>query len=93
MTKDICKNETVAQSAFDYIYYRDLYDTLPECPVPCVNMITTFGYPNIGKKSFLSKGRVYLLFKNLVKVTEDFISYDLLRFIKILLQSEQLYNL
>ena len=81
-TIDVCQNLTVAKKAWKF-YLDHQWKILPECPVPCVNIITTFGYPNIEKKSSLTKGRVYLLFKNLVKVTEDFISYDLLRLIKI----------
>ena len=81
VTKNICKNETVAKRAF-WSYARDLNSILPECPVPCVNMITSFVYPIVSKLGD-NQGRVVLDFKNLVKVTEDFISYDLLRFISI----------
>ena len=51
---------------------------LPECPVPCVNMITS-GIPSITKRND-KKGKVSIRFKNLVKVTEDFVSYDFLRY-------------
>ena len=80
--EEICQNATVAKNAFD-IYFKNFHDILPECPVSCVNMITSFGFPviergkNNGKKN--DKGKVILTFKDLVKVTEDFISYDLLR--------------
>ena len=77
--QNICKNVTVAQSAF-HIYKRDVWRILPECPVPCINMITSFGYPIVTKGEEKRDGIVYIKFKNLVKVTEDFISYDLLRF-------------
>ena len=80
-TIDVCQNLTVAKKAWKF-YLDHTWKILPECPVPCVNMIPTFGYPNIGKGGFRgSKGTVFLLFKDLVKVTEDFVSYDLLRFI------------
>ena len=81
-TKDICQNEAVAKRAFWDIYARDLFVSQPECPVPCVNMITSFGYP-IVKKRADNKGGVDISFNGLVKVTEDFISYDLLRFISV----------
>ena len=81
-TAEICRNVTVAQRASD-VYQRDRPTVLPECPVPCVNMITSFGYPSITKRDD-NKGQVYIFFKNLVKVTNDFISYDLLRFISII---------
>ena len=45
---NICKNVTVAQSAF-HIYKRDVWRILPECPVPCITMITSFGYPMVTK--------------------------------------------
>ena len=82
--EEICQNATVAKSAFN-IYWNNLFNILPECPVPCVNMITSFGFPvvergkNDGRED--DKGKVYIFFKDLVKVTEDFISYDLLRFV------------
>ena len=79
-TKDICQNEAIAQRAFSNIYGIDFFLSQPECPVPCINMITSFGYP-IVKKREDNKGRVDINFNGLVKVTEDFISYDLLRFI------------
>ena len=78
-TEDICQNATAAQSAF-HIYKSDVWRILPECPVPCVSMITSFGYPIVTKGEEKKDGTVYIKFKNLVKVTEDFISYDLLRF-------------
>ena len=75
--RNICKNQTIANSASkkfgDYTY-----KAIQECPVPCVNMITIFGFPFIRKRRD-NIGRVRLYFKQIVKVTEDFISYDLLR--------------
>ena len=75
---EICQNVTVAQRAFD-IYKEDRKKIIPECPVPSVNMITSFGYPIIEKRED-SIGKVSIFFKNVVKVTNDFISYDLLRY-------------
>ena len=80
--EEICENATVAKNAFD-IYFQNFHDILPECPLPCVNMITSYGFPVIerGKNNRRKDdiGKVILTFKDLVKVTEDFISYDLLR--------------
>ena len=50
-----------------------------KCPEPCVKLLTYFGYPHI-QKNINSTGIVNLYFKDIVKVTEDFISYDLLRY-------------
>ena len=43
-------------------------------------MQTMFGFPFIGK---VKKGFARLYFKNIVKVTEDFVSYDFLRYLYI----------
>ena len=74
---NICKNQTIANNASD-IFGDHTFVVLPECPVPCVNMITIFGFPFISKRHD-NLGRFRLYFKNIVKVTEDFISYDMLR--------------
>lgn len=74
---NICKNQTIAATA-SKIFGDHTFKVLPECPVPCVNMITIFGFPFIRKRQD-NIGRFRLYFKNIVKVTEDFISYDLLR--------------
>ena len=80
-TANICQNATVSRRAYR-IYSNDRPKILPECPVPCVNMITSFGYPIIEKRED-NKGKVYIFFKNFVKVSNDFISYDLLRYTSI----------
>ena len=88
-TKDICRNEAVAERAFWDIYMKHFWGSQPECPVPCVNMITSFGYPIVKKtRRKENKGEVDINFNGLVKVTEDFISYDLLRFILIFHKSK-----
>ena len=76
-SRGICKNQTIASTASN-IFGENTFMVLPECPVPCVNMITIFGFPFIRKRKD-NIGRFRLYFKNIVKVTEDFISYDLLR--------------
>ena len=48
-----------------------------KCPPPCKYIISTFGAPKI--KPNPDKGRVKFYFTNIVKVTEDFVSYDLVR--------------
>ena len=51
---------------------------LEACPEPCVKIMTYFGFPFLTRNSKLT-GFARLYFKNIVKVTEDFVSYDLLR--------------
>ena len=46
---------------------------------PCSSMTTNFGYPFTAKSDGNTTGFARLYLKNIVKVTEDFISYDLLR--------------
>ena len=53
-----------------------------KCPESCVKMITYFGYPHISR-TYNPTGKVNIYFKDTVKVTEDFISYDLLRLVKL----------
>lgn len=76
-TVNICQNQTIANTA-STVFGDHTFEILPECPVPCINMITIFGFPFIRKRQD-NIGRVRLYFKNIVKVTEDFINYDLLR--------------
>ena len=64
--------------------FKDLIGTqLKDCPEPCVKMMTYFGFPFITRYD-KPTGFVRLYFKNIVKVTEDFVSYDLLRSIFII---------
>ena len=48
---------------------------------PCTTMTTSFGYPFSTKSHGNSTGFARIYLKNIVKLTQDFISYDLLRFI------------
>ena len=62
---------------------QDLYKSLmirelEACPNPCNNMISSFGFPlKSPHKPTLGSASFY--FKSIVKVTEDYISYDFLR--------------
>ena len=42
-------------------------------------MVTYFGYPFLNEEAENTTGKVNLYFKNIVKITEDFVTYDLLR--------------
>ena len=53
-----------------------------ECPRPCHKIIPTFGLPRIYSPGN-DPGRIRLYFNSIVKVTEDFVSYDLLRLVNI----------
>ena len=73
----LCKEHTAARSSQ---FFKDIIGTqLGECPEPCNAIITYFGFPFISQRSDDSRGMARLYFKNIVKVTEDFISYDFLR--------------
>ena len=48
------------------------------CPQPCLNMLTTFGIPTYTNTTN-GIGWAQFYFNTNVKVTDDFVSYDLLR--------------
>ena len=60
-------------------YERYQTNTL-QCPQTFQKMITTFGMPKQENVTNVEKSKARLYFDNTVKVTEDFVSYDLLRF-------------
>ena len=71
-------NGDAAVGALDL--YRDLIkDRIDQCPRPCVNIVTYYGFPVVSEYGNKFLGYTRLYFKSVVKVTEDFISYDLLR--------------
>ncbi len=77
LTKVICLGEK-ARNASDR--FMDLANKLmPNCPDPCINMLTTFGFPLLSDNGNNSVGGVRLYFKSIVKFTEDFVSYNFLR--------------
>ena len=66
-----------AKMASEY-YYQ--YFTNSSCPEPCHTMISWFGYPFVTKRpEYKGTGFARLYFRKITKVTEDFVSYDLLR--------------
>ena len=69
------KNYKEASKYFSSLQLRQF----AKCASPCVNMLTTFGFPFFSNNN-QSTGFVKLYFKNIVKITEDFVSYDLLRY-------------
>ena len=75
-TSVICQDEAAGHASR---IFKDRIGTQAEaCPEPCTKIITFFGFPFISKND-KSTGFCRLYFKNIVKVTEDFVSYDLLR--------------
>ena len=77
LTDVICLGEK-ARNASDS--FMDLANKLmPTCPDPCINMLTTFGFPLLSQNDMNSTGGVRLYFKSIVKFTEDFVSYNMLR--------------
>ena len=72
----IAKNKSEKASEF---FKNLIFSKSSECPPPCTNMLTMFGFPSYSKNDG-RKGYVRLYFKGIVKVTEEFVSYDLLRY-------------
>ena len=70
-------NTNISGEASKY-FIELIYAELDKCVSPCTNMVTIFGFPSYNKIGE-SKGFVRLYFKSIIKVTEDFVSYDLLR--------------
>ena len=59
-------------------FYKLFYSEFVKCPSPCINMRTFVGYPSLNSIDG-NKGFVRIYFKSIIKTTEDFMSYDLLR--------------
>ena len=59
-------------------FYKLFDSEFVKCPSPCINMRTFVGYPSLNSIDG-NKGFVRIYFKSIIKTTEDFMSYDLLR--------------
>ena len=60
--------------------YEEYFESeSPNCPHPCHKMVSTFGMPKHQPENISRKVKARLYFNNVVKTTEDFVSYDLLR--------------
>ena len=72
--------ENNSEEAF-HLYRNNIYAKLEDCPRPCSEIYTNFGFPDIDVNDNLEKSeaKVKLYFKTIVRVTEDFVSYDFLR--------------
>ena len=73
----VCNKREVCEKASNE-FYRLFYSEFGKCPSTCTSMKTYFGYPSISKEN-TSTGFVRFYFKRNIKITEDFVSYDLLR--------------
>ena len=51
------------------------------CREPCVKTVTVFGFPFLSDELTLDSAYAKLYFKNIVKVTEDYLSYTFLSMI------------
>ena len=70
-------HETVAKLASNE-FQKYFQRQSENCPQPCLNMLTTFGIPTYTNTTN-GIGRAQFYFNTNVKVTDDFVSYDLLR--------------
>ena len=72
---DLCVGEIAINAS---TYYSKLIGIQhAQCPDPCHKMQTIFGFPFLSKVDGKAFARLY--FKNIVKVTDDFVSFDFLR--------------
>ena len=73
---NLCRG-TLAKIATKY-YVKKFLNT--SCPDPCHNMISSFGFPFVSQEPrYNGTGSARLYFRKIIKQTEDYISYDLLR--------------
>ena len=72
-SRNVCQGSVTKKVSrkYDEYFKKDS----EQCPQSCWNMLSTFGWPKYSNGS----GRAQFYFNNIVKVTEDFVSYDLLR--------------
>ena len=74
-TVPLCQGSVAVEA--NKMYKEYFLKDSAECPKPCLTMLTSFGWPKFSNGS----GRAQFYFNSIVKVTEDFVSYDLLRFV------------
>ena len=74
----LCSTKESTYQSSDHYYYS-IFTQVDNCPRPCTTMLPTFGFPTYNKLNESTTGFVRLYLKSVVKITEDFVSYDLLR--------------
>ena len=74
-TVPLCQGSVAMEAT--KMYKDNFLKDSAECPKPCQTMLTSFGWPKFSNGS----GRAQFYFNSIVKVTQDFISYDLLRWV------------
>ena len=73
-TLPICKGEAAKEAS------KILHMSLKKVLTPCTSMAVQFGIPIFGETAVgPESGSVTLYLKNVIKVTQDLVSYDLLR--------------
>ena len=73
-TLPICKGEAAKEAS------KILNMSLKKVLTPCTSMAVQFGIPILEEKAVgQESGSVTLYLKNVIKVTQDLVSYDLLR--------------
>ena len=77
LTNSLCTGDKAKNSSESFMNYANML--MPTCPDPCINMLTSFGIPLVTKNGNDAVGRVRLYFKNIIKFTEDYVSYNFLR--------------
>ena len=74
---NLCRGSS-AKEASDY-YKEHVQTESLQCPQTCQTMSVSFGMPKYKDKKPGDFGKVRLYFNDIIKETEDFVSYDLLR--------------
>ena len=80
LTKEICTGKNALNASKNFKIFANML--MESCPDPCINMLSSYGFPTGSRSVNDSGGRVRLYFKSIVKFTEDFVSYNFLRFVQ-----------
>ena len=62
-----------------HIYDKQIQLVTKQCPRSCHKIIPMFGLPRYYNTENPDEGKIKLYLHNMVKITEDYVSYDLLR--------------
>ena len=76
--ENLCKGPVTKNAS--QVFYEYFKSESTKCPQTCTKMTPIFGMPK-HKAARGRGGKARLYFDNIVKVTEDFVSYDILRLV------------
>ena len=87
--ENLCKGPVTKNAS--QVFYEYFKSESTKCPQTCTKMTPIIGMPK-HKAARGRGGKARLYFDNIVKVTEDFVSYDILRLVEISIKYKHLNN-